>query len=101
MVGLADGAAICRRSLLTGAALAAGLAVDGRAAAQERSGAFGEGHSIVARDGVAVVETEADRVAGYVREGVFTFKGIPCEQTTGGEPCEIRTKPSLCRHRRY
>jgi len=32
---------------------------------------------VIASDKVAVVETEAGKVRGYVREGIFTYKGIP------------------------
>jgi hypothetical protein len=33
--------------------------------------------SVIARDESAVVATSAGRVSGYVRKGIFTFKGIP------------------------
>ena len=33
----------------------------------------------------AIVETSAGKVRGYVRNGIFTFKGIPYAGTTAGE----------------
>ena len=33
----------------------------------------------------AVAKTQYGRVRGFVSGGVFTFKGVPYEQTTGGE----------------
>ena len=40
--------------------------------------------SIQARDDDAVVATSAGKVAGYIRKGIFTFKGIPYGDTTEG-----------------
>ncbi len=42
------------------------------------------GATVVARDDSAVVETSAGKVAGYLRKGIFTFKGIPYGDTTEG-----------------
>jgi para-nitrobenzyl esterase len=39
---------------------------------------------LVARDGEAIVATRAGRVAGYVRNAIFTFKGIPYADDTAG-----------------
>lgn len=43
------------------------------------------GESIIAAKGVAVVPTESGAVAGYIHNGIFTFKGIPYADTTEGE----------------
>jgi para-nitrobenzyl esterase len=42
------------------------------------------GESIVAAQGVAVVQIESGAVAGYIHDGIFTFKGIPYADTTEG-----------------
>jgi para-nitrobenzyl esterase len=39
---------------------------------------------LVARDGEAVTATRAGRVAGYVRNAIYTFKGIPYADDTAG-----------------
>jgi para-nitrobenzyl esterase len=40
--------------------------------------------SVIALDESAVVATSAGKVAGYIRKGIFTFKGIPYGDTTEG-----------------
>lgn len=42
------------------------------------------GPSVIATSTNAVVDTNSGKVAGYVREGIFTFKGIPYGDTTEG-----------------
>ena len=39
---------------------------------------------MIARDESPIVATSAGKVAGYVRKGIFTFKGIPYGDTTEG-----------------
>ena len=39
---------------------------------------------IVASDEVAIAETAAGKVRGYVRDGIYTYKGIPYGETTAG-----------------
>lgn len=76
--------AVRRRSLLTGAALV-GLAVAASASAHELGAErSSEESNVVARDGVATVETQSGNVAGYVRNGVFAFKGMPYGDSTAG-----------------
>ena len=43
------------------------------------------GDRVAAREGLGVVETNSGRVAGYVRNGIFTFKGMPYADTGGGD----------------
>jgi para-nitrobenzyl esterase len=78
-----------RRALLQGAAaLACGAAapgvVSGRTAAPARVPAPQNAATLNARDGDAVAATRAGRVAGYIRRGIFTFKGIPYADNSAG-----------------
>jgi para-nitrobenzyl esterase len=80
-------AVLQRRALLQGAAsLACGAAASGvvsAALAEPAPVAASPGAAppvaapLIARDGDAVAATRAGRVAGYIRRGIFTFKGIP------------------------
>lgn len=75
-----------RRSLLKGAAFvgAQGL-LTGPVAAQSRpSPPQGSAHAIRAGASIAVTQTRAGRVAGYVSADILTFKGIPYADTTTG-----------------
>jgi para-nitrobenzyl esterase len=78
--------ALDRRDLLKGAtALAAAGAAPAAAAAPRRSArAARSDDAVVARAGAAVVETGAGKVAGYVRKGIYAFKGVPYAGATGG-----------------
>jgi para-nitrobenzyl esterase len=86
---LKDVPVVQRRALLKGAAaLACGAAapgvVSGATSAPARDQASPSASSVVARDGDAVAVTRAGRVAGYIRRGIFTFKGIPyADDSTG------------------
>jgi len=40
--------------------------------------------SLLAAKGIAIVATGSGSVAGYIRNGIFTFKGIPYADTTEG-----------------
>jgi para-nitrobenzyl esterase len=44
-----------------------------------------EGDSLIASSSVAVTETASGKVRGFVRRGVYTFRGIPYGAPTSGE----------------
>ena len=77
---------LARRTLLTGASLAVAVGAASDLAAEpaphhprrERTGA----DAVVAGAGAATAEIETGKVAGYVRQGIFCFKGIPYGDTT-------------------
>jgi para-nitrobenzyl esterase len=80
-----------RRTILkSAAALVGGCAASAMlpAAAGERPAASARANrpsaSLLAAKDVAVVATESGSVAGYIRNGIFTFKGIPYADTTEG-----------------
>lgn len=78
-----------RRALLQGAAaLACGAAAPGAVsralAAPSRVQSPPSAAPLVARDGDAIAATRAGRVAGYIRDGILTFKGIPYADNTAG-----------------
>ncbi len=82
-----------RRDILKGLAMAAGgaLAVGGSSeqAYSETvkpgtSSHLNSAPSLITLDGDPVATTAAGKVAGYVRKGIFTFKGIPYGDTTEG-----------------
>lgn len=94
-VGEIEGKRIARRELLKGLALTAGggaawacLPASARAAdtgpVRYPALAATTGDSISASDTEPVVETGSGKVRGYVRKGIFTFKGIPYADTTAG-----------------
>jgi para-nitrobenzyl esterase len=79
-----------RRVVLKGAALVAGgaLSVKGAAVAASAQSAGAApsrvGDAGIAGAGVAIVETEAGKVSGYIRKGLYIFKGVPYGDTTEG-----------------
>jgi para-nitrobenzyl esterase len=84
-----------RRAILKGAAaIIGGCAAGGMlpASAGEKRGASAKASaaahrstaSVLAAKDIAVVATEYGSVAGYVHNGMFTFKGIPYADTTEG-----------------
>jgi para-nitrobenzyl esterase len=81
-----------RRRILQGAAAlisgcAAGLARPAVAAnhsAKKPLSTTRTADTLVAAQDTAVVATESGAVAGYIRQGIFTFKGIPYGGTTEG-----------------
>ena len=86
-----DAIGLNRRSLLKGVAgvLGGTAAISAlpnlAAAAPKMSSANGTGgRPLIASSKDAIVATTAGKVAGYARNGVNTFKGIPYGDTTGG-----------------
>jgi para-nitrobenzyl esterase len=73
--------------LATGTALTAGSAgVSGSAGnAASAKAHTARPDSVAALDGRAVVQTGCGAVAGYIREGIYTYKGIPYAGTTEGD----------------
>src|SRR6202795_719102 len=59
-------------------------AASAKASAKASAGADRSSESVVAAKDIAVVATEYGSVAGYIRNGMFTFKGIPYADTTEG-----------------
>lgn len=95
--GASDGGAkrVPRRDVMKGLALAAGgsmlcasLPAKARAAETNAEGypavAPVAGGTVSASDTEPVVEIVTGRVRGYVRKGIYTFKGIPYADTTAG-----------------
>ena len=77
--------ALKHAAALIGGASATSLLVGAPAArAAETHKQAVSGARVTAREGLAVVETHSGRVAGYLHEGIFTFKGIPYGDTTEG-----------------
>jgi para-nitrobenzyl esterase len=84
-----DRVAMKRRTLLKSAAVMVGSVAAAPAFAaggpDDRTPArSSKGRSIVAGAGVATVEIDAGKVAGYIERGIYTFKGIPYAETTAG-----------------
>ncbi len=84
---------IGRRDLLQGAAALLGTALvfprgsaaqGGFAQQKTKDNAPASGPAVIASDETAIAETVTGRVRGYLREGIFTFKGIPYADTTAG-----------------
>src|SRR5438309_5415236 len=82
---------ISRRGLLTAATTlasgAAGLVLlpDTTEAAKRPAEPSRSSGIIVASDSNGLAETTAGKVRGYVRHGIYTYKGIPYAQSTAGK----------------
>jgi para-nitrobenzyl esterase len=74
-----------RRCLLKSAAALIGGSATGAMAAPIASKDRRAADAITARDGYAVVRTDAGEVAGYGHDGIFAFKGIPYGDSTAGD----------------
>jgi para-nitrobenzyl esterase len=84
---------IDRRSVLKGAAVAAAtgaasmlpsLACADTAKGQPGTSGPSPRDAVIARAGQATVEIATGKIAGSVRNGIFSFKGVPYGETTGG-----------------
>lgn len=89
--GAGDG--VDRRTLMkrvAAAGVSASIAASSAAAVPGRPGVDGGSHSdrrggtVRAGADIAIARTAAGRVAGYVQDDIFTFKGIPYGADTGG-----------------
>jgi para-nitrobenzyl esterase len=77
-----------RRTLLKGAATLAGSALlpTSAGASPKTAAAFnGCSTTVAAGSGKAVVETAGGKVGGYLRNTIYTYKGIPYAAPVGGE----------------
>ncbi|HEY0436854.1 MAG TPA: carboxylesterase family protein [Phenylobacterium sp.] len=88
MAGSRDG--VARRGLLTAAGVGGLMAAAGPVAAKP-GGSAGAGRLTTPPD--AVVETRSGKVRGCVRDGVYTFKGIPYAADTGGAARFLPARP--------
>jgi para-nitrobenzyl esterase len=85
------GAGIGRRAVLKGLLLTAGSAGIGSAATtaavakEYPKSPDTKGDRITASGSSPIVETNLGKVRGYIRSGIFTFKGIPYGDTTAGD----------------
>ena len=78
---------VSRRTVLGAApTLLAAAGAPGRAASVSSSSrqAAPETDTVVARSDTAVVEINSGKIAGYVRKGIFAFKGVPYALSTEG-----------------
>jgi para-nitrobenzyl esterase len=82
-----------RRGLLTAGALGGLLAAAPNGAPAKPGGSASAGGSRLSTPPEAIVETRAGKVRGCVREGVFTFKGIPYADTTAGANRFLPARP--------
>jgi para-nitrobenzyl esterase len=67
-----------------GAAVAPGAALAQATAEKRPSRASRTDDSITVGAGTATVEIASGKIAGYVREGIFAFKGVPYADTAAG-----------------
>jgi len=78
----AAGAGIVASTLLQKTARADG---ESSAPADRRSRPAGGSSDVIASDSKTVVETDAGKIRGFWRKGVYAFKGVPYGDSTGGE----------------
>ncbi len=100
--------ALARRDLLKGATLIAATGAGSAAAAEPLRAppAARADNGVIARAASAVVEIEPGKVAGYIRNGVYAFKGMPYGDTTEGAnrflpPRKPRPWPGVRSSRQY
>lgn len=92
---MSDHSGISRRKALALSALAgAGIALPGEADASDSiKTAAHQGPGNITTPRTAIAKTQYGKVRGYLDGGVFTFKGIPYGQNTGGENRWLAAKP--------
>jgi len=78
-----DATGVARRALIKSAVMLAATAA-APASAAERAGSGRPATAVVAGADSAVVEIASGRIAGFVRNGVVAFKGVPYGDTTEG-----------------
>jgi para-nitrobenzyl esterase len=81
-----------RRAALGGAGVGGLLAMAEPSAASTKQGGSG-GASRLATPPEAVVETKHGKVRGALRDGVYTFKGVPYAKDTGGKARFLPPEP--------
>src|SRR5690349_19064023 len=81
-----------RRGVLSGAGVGGLMAMAGPGAAAAKPGGSG-GASRLATPPEAVVETRHGKVRGALRDGVYTFKGVPYGKDTGGKARFLPAEP--------
>jgi len=82
---------LARRGLLTAGAVGGLMAAAGPSAVAAKPGSGGA--SKLSTPPEAIVETRSGKVRGCVRDGVFTFKGIPYARDTGGAARFLPAQP--------
>lgn len=85
-----------RRSFLTGAAVAAGAAGTitlANTTSASGAAASGSPRGVGAGVGTAEAPTTAGRIAGYVHDGLYVFKGVPYGDTTGAASRFLPPRP--------
>ena len=86
MADARHGTTLQRRTVLRGAAALLGTASVSMAGAETSAGPPPSRGPplVIAQDGTAMVQTQSGKVAGYLHEGIFAFKGVPYADTSEG-----------------
>jgi para-nitrobenzyl esterase len=81
-----------RRGVLGGAGVGGMMAMTGLGAAEAKPGGSG-GASRLSTPPEAIVETKHGKVRGALRDGIYTFKGVPYGKDTGGKARFLAPEP--------
>ena len=86
-----------REALLLSASAGMGIALSHPAAASDsiKTGVHQQEPGTCSTPRSAVAKTQCGHVRGYLDGGVFTFKGVPYGQNTGGENRWLPAKPPV------